>query len=267
VQGTAIAVYGKPIVVYHGTDLEFDEFDPLAIDTLGDPTARRFDGGFAGRETYFSASKFYAEAYGHQRSNVSGRPARLVRAYINIKNPLRINKIAIEDEISTAIASEVHKLKTIPIKAKLAEEGTDLFELQKTGNARWREIKAELDQSFLDLLSSSGTGGAPIAASNRSASAGSSSTALSSSRTHLAKSNAPSGGSQDGDGPIISSAPLDRSSERAPISEPSNLNILTDRPPFDPDIRDPDGSGSTSSPDSDIHEAPRQQLEQIPAGE
>ena len=108
VEGTAIVdpETGQPVVLYHGTDKQFDLFD------LG--AGEKFDGGFAGsRAIYLSAAEYYATAYGVARSRQTGRPSRTIKAYADIKNPFVIRSIAKVDEIPSDIEKglEQHYLK------------------------------------------------------------------------------------------------------------------------------------------------------------
>ncbi len=94
VEGTAIVdpKTGQPVVLYHGTDKQFDLFDLEA--------GEKFDAGFAGsRAIYLSAAEYYATAYGVSRSRQTGRPSRTIKAYADIKNPFVIGRITKVDEI------------------------------------------------------------------------------------------------------------------------------------------------------------------------
>ena len=57
---------GQPLVVYHGTDAEFDTFDPS-----------RAQRGLLGPGFYFTTSREMAEQFGD----------RVVEAYLRIDNP------------------------------------------------------------------------------------------------------------------------------------------------------------------------------------
>ena len=108
VEGTAIVdpKTGQPVVLYHGTDKQFDLFD------LG--AGEKFDGGFAGsRAIYLSAAEYYATAYGVARSRQTGRPSRTIKAYADIKNPFVIRRIAKVEEIPFDIEKSLqqHYLK------------------------------------------------------------------------------------------------------------------------------------------------------------
>ena len=98
VEGTAIVdpETGQPVVLYHGTDKQFDLFDLEA--------GEKFDGGFAGsRAIYFSAAEYYATAYGVSRSRQTGRPSRTIKAYVDVKNPFFVGRIGKVDEIPFGI--------------------------------------------------------------------------------------------------------------------------------------------------------------------
>ena len=69
---------GKPLVVYHGTKKEFDEFD---IKKVGSQT----DTGMFGNGFYFTEDKTKAEGY-------AGEKGEVMSMYISMKNPLIINK-------------------------------------------------------------------------------------------------------------------------------------------------------------------------------
>lgn len=66
---------GRPLVVYHGTDAEFDTFD---ISMVG-----KTDYGYYGRGLYFARDIGMASAYGKNIMNV----------YLKINNPLNLNEI------------------------------------------------------------------------------------------------------------------------------------------------------------------------------
>jgi len=65
---------GKPLVVYHGTEAKFNNFDP-------DKRQTRF-GSKTGRGYYFTESKKYAEGIG----------PIIKKAYLSVKNPLFFTK-------------------------------------------------------------------------------------------------------------------------------------------------------------------------------
>lgn len=67
---------GKPLVVYHGTSADFDTFD--------DAKTGSNDRGLWGRGHYFSAVVENANSYALRQ----GEGARLIPAYLSIKNPL-----------------------------------------------------------------------------------------------------------------------------------------------------------------------------------
>lgn len=67
---------GKPLVVYHGTAVDFDAFDNKKTGAN--------DRGLWGRGHYFSASVDNANSYALRQ----GDGARLIPAYVSIKNPL-----------------------------------------------------------------------------------------------------------------------------------------------------------------------------------
>lgn len=63
---------GKPMVMYHGTNMQFNAFE---------------DRSSVGDGIYFSNDKEYAKGYGEARATIDGK-ARLVQAHLSIKNPL-----------------------------------------------------------------------------------------------------------------------------------------------------------------------------------
>lgn len=67
---TAVDENGEPLVVYHGTEAQFDAFDERMIGTATDE-------GWAGRGFYFSSDPTVADAYGSRR----------VAAHLSLKNP------------------------------------------------------------------------------------------------------------------------------------------------------------------------------------
>jgi GNAT superfamily N-acetyltransferase len=66
---------GRPLVVYHGTDADFSEFDS---DKIGSAK----DSGDVGRGFYFGLSSAHANAY------AKGNGANVIPAYLNIRYPL-----------------------------------------------------------------------------------------------------------------------------------------------------------------------------------
>lgn len=67
---TAVDEKGEPLVVYHGTEAQFDAFDERMIGS-------KTDEGWAGRGFYFSSDPTVADAYGSRR----------VAAHLSLKNP------------------------------------------------------------------------------------------------------------------------------------------------------------------------------------
>jgi len=75
---------GSPLVVYHGTSSEFDEFDPAASPVNDD--------GYMGAGSYFIADKTLATQYSLMASDNKPGTPRVVEAYLSIKNPVVISQ-------------------------------------------------------------------------------------------------------------------------------------------------------------------------------
>jgi hypothetical protein len=74
---------GKPLVVYHGTDVEFDEFDRKKAGAGNDK-------GMRGKGFYFSPNKKTAQGYGD----------KLIGVYVDIKTPFRPSDFSSKEEIA-----------------------------------------------------------------------------------------------------------------------------------------------------------------------
>lgn len=83
-QSEAVDEQGRPLVVYHGTDVDFAAFDP----------ARRgqTDTGWYGRGFYFSASQKEAARYGKH----------IMSVYLRLENPARFNGAVSDYVVSLA---------------------------------------------------------------------------------------------------------------------------------------------------------------------
>jgi hypothetical protein len=71
---------GNPLVVYHGTNMEFDSFNDEKIGMNG-------NNGFVGRGFYFSPDKSLASAYGH-----------VISVFLSLQNPFDLTKPLIKDD-------------------------------------------------------------------------------------------------------------------------------------------------------------------------
>lgn len=69
---------GRPLVVYHGTNAEFDTFDTKRIG--------KQDYGFYGKGFYFTENKYVAEDYAKSSAFDEGEPI-VMPVYLNLKNP------------------------------------------------------------------------------------------------------------------------------------------------------------------------------------
>jgi hypothetical protein len=75
---------GSPLVVYHGTSSEFDEFDPAASPVNDD--------GYMGAGSYFIADKKLATQYSLMASDNKPGTPRVVAAYLSIETPVVISQ-------------------------------------------------------------------------------------------------------------------------------------------------------------------------------
>ena len=101
---------GKPLVVYHGTNRDFREFD---VDKRTDKHGRQLIGAF------FSANSEYASSYGSASGDTTGRS--VIPAYVKLTNPLVIN----EDTTSGVSDFQYGKLTSIDFLEKTKASGYD----------------------------------------------------------------------------------------------------------------------------------------------
>lgn len=79
---------GRPLVVYHGTDQEFDAFD-----TAAEPKAYETDRGKIFLTSNYQQAEYYASemAGGDLRQSESRGDPRIIRAYVSMQNPFVID--------------------------------------------------------------------------------------------------------------------------------------------------------------------------------
>ena len=70
---------GRPLVVYHGTNAEFDTFNETLIG--------KWDYGFYGKGFYFTDAKHVAEDYAKSGAFDDGGTATVMPVYLNLQNP------------------------------------------------------------------------------------------------------------------------------------------------------------------------------------
>ena len=80
-ESKAVDADGRPVVAYHGTVGEFEQFDPARMGT-------RTDKGYYGRGFYFSDAPWYA---GNYAGDVMGEGGAMMPVYLKIENPLVID--------------------------------------------------------------------------------------------------------------------------------------------------------------------------------
>lgn len=111
---------GEPLVVYHGTARNFDQFKKSKIGSNLDAG----DEGF-----YFTDSRYVASRYAEDQigplGKFVGKKARVIEAYLSIKNPYRTDKYVPNSEIETlkkqgydGIISNLHYIAFEPSQIK-----------------------------------------------------------------------------------------------------------------------------------------------------
>lgn len=96
---------GAPLRVFHGTNANFDEFDP---DTVG-RNYRQSSGGF-----FFTTSKDSAESYAEDAANHNGGAPRVAEVYLSLRDPL---------VVSTEILPEMYYDENVDALLAAADEG------------------------------------------------------------------------------------------------------------------------------------------------
>jgi hypothetical protein len=71
---------GEPMVVFHGTSVDFDEFKKEKIG--------KRDGGFFGRGFYFTDTKVIADDAASFSKLTAGGKEKIMGVFLNIRNPL-----------------------------------------------------------------------------------------------------------------------------------------------------------------------------------
>lgn len=80
---------GKPLVVYHGTKSEIDQFDIKKFGTS--------DEGLAGKGFYFTYNPDEAKSYAESEMYGKGDNPNVVAAYVSVQNPLVIDNMTLPD--------------------------------------------------------------------------------------------------------------------------------------------------------------------------
>jgi GNAT superfamily N-acetyltransferase len=100
---------GRPLVVFHGTNREFNSFSHDA--------EQQNDAGFAGEGFYFMSSKEWGDGYAEVAVDNSGGEARTIEAYLRIENPKVISdyqevikgRDIRESGVARAVAKEIRE--------------------------------------------------------------------------------------------------------------------------------------------------------------
>ena len=100
---------GRPLVVFHGTNREFNSFSHDA--------EQQNDAGFAGEGFYFMSSKEWGDGYAEVAVDNSGGEARTIEAYLRMENPKVISdyqevikgRDIRESGVARAVAKEIRE--------------------------------------------------------------------------------------------------------------------------------------------------------------
>lgn len=121
---------GRPLVVYHGTNAEFDTFD---IEKIGDTTG---DYGAYGRGFYFTQAKKVADSYG----------SKTLPVYLSMPNMIKWNDLDF-DAIIERIIPEFMKVDSEDIKNHLI--------ISRWIDGLWGiEVTPDLDTNFVEVFDS-----------------------------------------------------------------------------------------------------------------
>ncbi|WP_417261691.1 PLxRFG domain-containing protein [Celeribacter sp.] len=130
---------GAPLVVYHGTDAEFEAFD---IETAG-----QTDEGFAGRGFYFTDAEDIAQEYG------ASAPY-----FLSIQKPLRVaNYREIHEATGVPYGRDKSGAKADEIRRKLKEMGHDGVIVRDTDGERVAHEFVAFDPSQIKSIYNRGT--------------------------------------------------------------------------------------------------------------
>ena len=117
---------GRPLVVYHGTNAEFDTFDE---DLIG-----KWDYGFYGKGFYFTDAKHVAEDYAKSGAFDDGGTATVMPVYLNLQNPFFMDY-----RNDNGISDEKHN--------RLVEQGYDGVIAVESRDLRKSGYEEELDKA------------------------------------------------------------------------------------------------------------------------
>lgn len=117
---------GRPLVVYHGTNAEFDTFDENLIG--------KWDYGFYGKGFYFTDAKHVAEDYAKSGAFDDGGTATVMPVYLNLQNPFFMDY-----RNDNGISDEKHN--------RLVEQGYDGVIAVESRDLRKSGYEEELDKA------------------------------------------------------------------------------------------------------------------------
>lgn len=103
---------GKPLVVYHGTKADFDQFDIKAFGAS--------DEGLAGRGFYFTHDPHEASSHAINEQYGRGTSPNVIPAYVSLKNPFVIKQGVLPDGRKLAQTISAENGKAV---RKMAEDG------------------------------------------------------------------------------------------------------------------------------------------------
>lgn len=106
---TAIDELGRPLVLFHGSPHEFDEFNSSRFGS--------HDAGWLGKGHYFTNDESYASSYGGHKPY-----------YVNVKNPLKLNEYGYSFN-PTRLHNEYNVKNSTMLTNKLIEKGHDAVHL------------------------------------------------------------------------------------------------------------------------------------------